>query len=519
MRPRWLTRRLDAVPIRWRLALVSAGLTFVILLAFALVIGAFTTDRLRSDFDSDVRATAAELEQRIESEITINPLTGGPEITNSDALAVLSVAVTGDGVVRILDTEGNVLFPAGASEVGPPSSRVREFDGFRAVAQPLLKTGSPTAAGYLQYGREVGSLKATIARVRFFLGLGVAGGTLLALLAGLAVARRAMGPIAGLTRGARDIARTRDPTRRMPQPRADDEVADLARTLEEMLRALDASRRQTEATLAREREFVADASHELRTPLTSVLANLELLEAELQGEDREIAGSALRSTQRMRRLVADLLFLARADAGQSSPSTLAPTDLSAVVSDVVAETAPLVSSHEVSMDAPPGVVVEGSPDDLHRLALNLVQNAVAHTPPGTRVTAAARRDGDAAVLEVTDDGPGVPAEVRGRVFDRFVRGGGDGRGAAGLGGRGSGLGLAIVAAVAQAHGGSVSLDDAAGGGARFRVRLPLKGGGAAPQAERTGRASEAARVEPAAPSPPQTSTTTGSTSGRRLSRS
>ena len=160
-----------------------------------------------------------------------------------------------------------------------------------------------------------------------------------------------MGPIADLTGAAREIARTRDPAARMPQPSADDEVADLARTLTEMLRGLDASQREIEATLTREREFVADASHELRTPLTSVLANLELLEAELEGEDREIAGSALRSTQRMRRLVGDLLFLARADAGRSTPATLAPTDLTRVVREVVAETAPLVASHEVSVDA------------------------------------------------------------------------------------------------------------------------------------------------------------------------
>ena len=97
----------------------------------------------------------------------------------------------------------------------------------------------------------------------------------------------------------------------MPQPTADDEVAELARTLQGMLRELDAAHAETEATLARQRQFVADASHELRTPLTSVLANLELLAESLHGEEAEAASSALRSSQRMRRLVADLLLLAR----------------------------------------------------------------------------------------------------------------------------------------------------------------------------------------------------------------
>src|SRR6185369_10868780 len=121
-----------------------------------------------------------------------------------------------------------------------------------------------------------------------------------------------------------------DPGRHMPQPEADDEVAELAHTLEDMLQALDAARAETEATLVRQREFVADASHELRTPLTSVLANLELLTEQVDGEDaRAAVASALRSSQRMRRLVADLLLLARADAGRALPRR--PVDFSQVL--------------------------------------------------------------------------------------------------------------------------------------------------------------------------------------------
>src|SRR5207247_4851714 len=146
----------------------------------------------------------------------------------------------------------------------------------------------------------------------------------LAFLAGLALARRAMSPVSNLPRAARGIARTRDPAVALPKPEAEDEVADLANTLEDMLRALDDARGETEEALARQREFIADASHELRTPLTSILANLELLQAQLAesergGEEGEIVGSALRSSRRMGRLVSDLLLLARADAGRTSP--------------------------------------------------------------------------------------------------------------------------------------------------------------------------------------------------------
>ena len=159
------------------------------------------------------------------------------------------------------------------------------------------------------------------------------GGTGLAFLAGFFVARRAMRPIAGLTQAAQEVARTRDPAVSLPKSQAKDEVAQLANTLEDMLRELDAARGETEAALERQREFVADASHELRTPLTSILANLELLEEELDAAGgpndpeaaSEIAGSALRSSRRMRRLVGDLLLLARADAGRQAPRR--PVDL------------------------------------------------------------------------------------------------------------------------------------------------------------------------------------------------
>jgi signal transduction histidine kinase len=295
----------------------------------------------------------------------------------------------------------------------------------------------------------------------------VLGGSGLALLAGLMVARRAMAPISALTASAREIERTRDPGRHVPQSEADDEVAELARTLEDMLQALDSARAETEASLVRQREFVADASHELRTPLTSVLANLELLAEQVEGEDaRAAVASALRSSQRMRRLVADLLLLARADAGRSAPHR--PVDLSQVLVDVAAEIEPVTGEHRLTIAAHEPLVVDGARDELHRLALNLVENALRHTPPGTHVHAALARASGEVVLSVEDDGPGIPPELRPRLFERFVRGRGDSGG-------GSGLGLSIVRAVAESHGGSVAAEQPAGGGTRFVVRLPRSG--------------------------------------------
>jgi two-component system OmpR family sensor kinase len=285
-------------------------------------------------------------------------------------------------------------------------------------------------------------------------------------------------------------------------------VAELARTLEGMLGALDASRGETEAALARQREFVADASHELRTPLTSVLANLELLADELTGEQAESARAALRSTQRMRRLVGDLLLLARADVERHQPRR--PTDLAGVLTEAAGELGPVADEHELSIDAGPAVV-EGTRDDLHRLILNLVENAVRHTPPGTAIRARTGLVDGIPTLTVQDDGPGIPPELQRRVFERFVRGGGD----TGDGARGTGLGLAIVRAVAESHGAEVELSSGNGGiGTTFRITFTSPGSESHPSTPHRRAAGDTVSGPEG-----QTSTTTGSTIGRRRSRS
>jgi two-component system, OmpR family, sensor kinase len=288
----------------------------------------------------------------------------------------------------------------------------------------------------------------------------------------VAIARRAMRPIASLTETAQEIATTRDPSKQIPDPVVDDEVGKLARTLEEMLRALDAARAEREDLMQKQREFVADASHELRTPLTSVLANLELLQASLdsedQAEDREIVDSALRSSKRMGRLVGDLLLLARADAGRLD--THRRVDLARIAGDAAAEAAPLMGDRRLVLENDRPLRVEGSRDELHRMVLNLLDNAIRHTPPGSCVELTLREAGEEAVVEVGDDGPGIPVEMRTNIFDRFVRGTGPSDTARGTG---TGLGLAIVSAVAGSHGGTVEAAESRSGGALFVARIPL----------------------------------------------
>ena len=459
-----------ALPIRWKLAITSAALTFAILTLFAVVIGLFAGRQVRAGFDDDLRVAANDLQER--AEIGVNGF-GGLEVRGI-TFDLLNAAGAGDARIRIINRAGTSATPG--PDLGPPRKRIDDYGPYRVVSVPLMSpSGGGRPIAYLQYAKPRTNPEHTVKDIRLFLTGGVMAGTLLALIAGLAIARRAMRPIAELTGVAKEITRTRDPgVRELPKPDADDEVADLARTLEEMLMALDASRSETESALNRQREFVADASHELRTPLTSVLSNLELLQATLTGEDAEIAESALRSSRRMRRLVADLLLLARADAGRVT--THQSVDLRSIVRDAAGEAMPLADGHNlrVSLDEgdPRPPLVHGSSDDLHRLVLNLIENALRHTPAGTSVDVSIETDDGQAVLRVADDGPGIPEELRARIFDRFVRGGGDTYGGARRGG--SGLGLAIVKAVADSHNGTVEL--AAGGdgpGTSFVVRLPL----------------------------------------------
>jgi signal transduction histidine kinase len=501
------------VPVRWRLGGGSAALTFVILASVAIVTDVLTDRQLSNSFHAQTSGGLATLAEKI------NPAVDPTSRQVECQYDLAGYASSDSAQIRLFSTSGKLLcsqavtLTALQTPINDPAfrtptrfSRPRPTSvqhGFYVDTQAISWKGLRNVSrhGYLYYARPLSSLDEIISEVRIYLTGGVLAGTVLAMLAGLLVAARAMRPVVELTETAREIERTRDPSLRIPHPEAEDEVADLARTLESMLGALTAARNESESALMRQREFVADASHELRTPLTSVLANLELLADELSGEQADSAKSALRSTRRMRRLVADLLLLARADVGRQQPHRL--TNLATHLTHAAAELGPGLDDHSMVINAEPAPV-DGFGDDLHRLILNLVENAISHTPAGTRITASSGiRDGHPVVV-VEDDGPGIDPQLQQRVFERFVRGGGD------TGSRGTGLGLAIVDAVASSHAATVrmtSLPELQG--TRFEIRFP-------PAVDDEG---DLALPPTAELSLAQTSTTTGRTIGRRRNRS
>lgn len=255
--------------------------------------------------------------------------------------------------------------------------------------------------------------------------------------------------------------------RRVPTPETDDEIGRLAHTMNAMLDRL-------EAASTRQRQFVSDASHELRSPVTAIRTDVEVALREGERADWEAVGSAvLAEEERLERLLDDLLTLAAADEDSGAARRADErVDVRDLVADVAARPrrVPVRWTRDLG-DAPDDVVVVGRPDALARLLTNLVDNAARHaaTAVDVHVDVAASPTGTPVVhLAVDDDGRGVPAADRQRIFDRFTRLD-DGR-ARDRGG--AGLGLAVVRSIAVGHRGRVWVGDSPSGGARFVVELP-----------------------------------------------
>ncbi|HEV2764449.1 MAG TPA: heavy metal sensor histidine kinase [Pyrinomonadaceae bacterium] len=288
---------------------------------------------------------------------------------------------------------------------------------------------------------------------------------LLAGLGGWFLARQGLAPVGAMARSAREIgAGSLD--RQLPVANPRDELGQLANTFNELLARLDAA-------FAEQRRFMADASHELRTPLSvmSTAAGVTL-KKEHRGEEeyREALRMVAEQTRRLSRIVQDMFTLARADAGRY-PLRKRPLYLDDLLAEVARAGGFLASARSVTVELSnrPESAFHGDEDLLRQMLLNLVDNAVKFTPEGGVVRLGLERRGDEYLLSVSDNGPGIPAETRAHVFERFYRAdkvrprAQDG---------GAGLGLAIARWIAQAHDGDLQLVDSDGPGATFVARLP-----------------------------------------------
>jgi two-component system sensor histidine kinase QseC len=282
----------------------------------------------------------------------------------------------------------------------------------------------------------------------------------LALLVGWAV-RRGLRPLDAL---AEKLAA------RKPGSRDTLDVADAPRELEPVLAALNSQFTQLEEALERERRFSADVAHELRTPLASTMINLENAEASRDTREADVAlAGARESLAALARRVEQLLSLARLEASSRAEQNI-DIDLLAVARTVIEELSPLIGDSDVELDvalADGALIVHGHEVALAALLRNLLENALRHVPQGGQVRLNIQREQDEAVIDVIDNGEGIPPERRAAVFARFHR-------EAGGRGEGYGLGLSIVQRAAQLHDASIELlDSPYGRGLRVCVRLPL----------------------------------------------
>ncbi|WP_264055588.1 sensor histidine kinase [Mycobacterium nebraskense] len=249
------------------------------------------------------------------------------------------------------------------------------------------------------------------------------------------------------------------------------EVGQLGSALNRMLDHIAAALSARQASETRVRQFVADASHELRTPLAAIRGYTELTQR--MGDDREAVAHAMSrvasETERMTRLVEDLLLLARLDSGR--PLEREPVDLSRVAVDAVNDAHVAGPDHQWELDLPEEpVIITGDAARLHQVLTNLLANARLHTGAGTVVTTRLSTEPAHSVLQVVDNGPGIPAALQSEVFERFARG----DTSRSRKGGSTGLGLAIASAVVKAHNGTITVNSSPGH-TEFTVRLPLNG--------------------------------------------
>ncbi len=453
MRTAW-----QRLSLRARLLLIGVvGVATALAVGGAALYGVLSVLSYRY-LDDAAAATAADVVALVEAHRLPDPIpaTGNQIVQVVDARGrVVSASVNGDRLTTLL-LPGEIR---SATESGSPV----EVPGSRmGLSSPLRVTVAAAGSSTVLVAQQ----PADVVHSRHLLGLTLLGlyPVLLAVLALIAwrVVGAALRPVESLRASAERISGA-GREERLPVPKSRDEIRALAVTLNSMLDRLADSR-------ARQRAFVDDAAHELRSPLSSMLAQLDV--AERLGDDELVTADLRAEVVRMAALVEDLLTLARMDAGGAVPGDADTVDLRDLVAEVagryVGRAVPVVAC----VDGPVPALVRY--DELRRALTNLVDNALRFARSVVEVTAS--DEGDEVVLDVSDDGPGIPPSERERVFERFARL--DDARARDAGG--TGLGLAIVKELVARNGGTVRVRESALGGAGFQLVLPRAVRGAGP---------------------------------------
>ncbi len=457
--------------VRARLALWHGLALLVVVSVYAAAVLIQVRDDLYEALDAQLDGDQALAVQWLEQDLSgaaASRASGAPASPNAAGAGgndLVWVDVwTSDGR-RVADRGRGPALPG---PPGPPSAwprrptplRLPDGDRVRTLVRPASVAGR---ALYVRVGRSERFARQELGEFAAVLGLSLPFAFAVAAGAGYLLARRALAPVSAMTARARRI--TADHLEeRLPVENAADEFGQLAGVINDALARL-------ERAFDTLRRFTADASHELRTPLTAIrsVGEVGLRERRSEVEYREMIGSILEEAGRLTTMTDSLLLLSRADAGRADlrPSAVDLADLAREVAadlDVVAEE----KRQQLRVATTAGVLVVADRPTLRQAVLNLLDNAIKHSPEEAAIELVVRRAGDDAVLEVVDDGPGIAPEHLPHVFERFYRADQARSRATG----GAGLGLAIAQWAVDANGGRIEVESETGRGSTFRIVLP-----------------------------------------------
>ena len=441
------------MPLRLRLALFGAAVVALTLVLFGALLYALLAHGATTNQDDALRSRAREAAASLNS---------GSDLAPRAPVAAANLATSSDVFVDVLDQSWTVIYTTGelngTAPAIAPGLRARAAGGAFDTEGGLRLYAIPFKGGYVVTGQSTRVVQSNLSGIVGFLVISGVPTLIAALAASWLVAGRALKPLKDVAGTADEIGRTRDFARRLPRRRTRDEVAMLSTSFNRMLE-------QLQDSFESQRRFVADASHELRTPLTTIQGNAGLLARgpEVSDEDRRAAAADISAeTSRMTRLVDRMLTLARADSGLKLG--LAPLELALVVLEVCRQAQTVHPDRDLVTDAN-SATIAGDEDAIRQLVWILLDNALRHSR--SRVSVILSTEGDWTRLTVADDGPGIDAAEREKVFERFYRSD------RARSGQGAGLGLSIARWIVEQHGGRILAGEGQeGGGAAMYVDIP-----------------------------------------------
>jgi heavy metal sensor kinase len=470
------------VTLRARLTLWYTAVLAIILILFGSIVYISVSSNLTNQIEQTLDRTADDI-----------LITLADGIQGDLAITLRALDLTTNVAVQILRENGEVVWQSGnapllgeaveaddlSTDENVFSSQEIHGEEYRLLTVPVLSTPGNDVLGYLLLGTSLETVNLVSQTLLIMLVVGGLIALFLAAIIGYLVAGAALSPLDQVTETAIQITRTDDLSRRIPQQgRKTDEVGRL-------IQAFNATMERLEGLFNTQKRFLADVSHELRTPLTAIRGNVDLIRQYGVADDESLEAISS-EVDRLTRLVRDLLLLAQAETGKL-PLSRDPVELDTLMLEVFKQAKVLAGGRiNLCIGSEDQARVSGDRDRLKQVLLNIVANAIEHSPDGSEVRVDLICEGQWAILSVTDEGPGIPEDELTKIFERFYRRDPSRSRKKGVG---AGLGLSIAYWITRHHGGNITVESTIDEGTTFIISLPLLDGSCPPH-----EVSEAPRV-------------------------